>query len=79
MTRNIFLNTSLKEIVDHTRENILDLLAIGFDPDRTRIIVDTADGDVVYPLATAFAKAVTQSTVEATYGKPALQTTHQCR
>ncbi|MFC6987640.1 tryptophan--tRNA ligase [Haloplanus sp. GCM10025708] len=64
-------NMSLEAIGRHTRENILELLAIGFDPDRTRIIVDTADGDVVYPLAAAFAKAVTQSTVEATYGEPA--------
>ncbi|ELZ98075.1 tryptophanyl-tRNA ligase [Haloferax mucosum ATCC BAA-1512] len=61
---------SLDEISDYTRENLLDLLAVGFDPDRTRIIVDTADADVVYPLASAFAKEVTQSTVDATYGEP---------
>ncbi|AGB39037.1 tryptophan--tRNA ligase [Natronococcus occultus] len=61
---------SLGEISDYTRENLLDLLAVGFDPERTRIIVDTADADVVYPLATAFAKEVTQSTVDATYGEP---------
>lgn len=61
---------TLKEISNHTRENLLDLLAVGFDPDRTRIIVDTADADVIYPLATAFAKEVTQSTVDATYGEP---------
>lgn len=61
---------SLDEISDHTRENLLDLLAVGFDPERTRIIVDTADADVIYPLATAFAREVTQSTVEATYGQP---------
>ena len=63
-------DASLEEISDHTRENLLDLLAVGFDPNRTRIIVDTADADVVYPLATAFATEVTQSTVEATYGEP---------
>ncbi|WP_254544957.1 tryptophan--tRNA ligase [Halomarina pelagica] len=62
---------SLKAIDRHTRDNLLDLLAVGFDPDRTRIIVDTADANVVYPLATAFAKEVTQSTVDATYGTPA--------
>ncbi|WP_058992201.1 tryptophan--tRNA ligase [Haloarcula sp. CBA1127] len=60
----------LDEISGYTRENLLDLLAVGFDPERTRIIVDTADADVVYPLATAFAKEVTQSTVDATYGDP---------
>lgn len=60
----------LEGISDHTRENLRDLLAVGFDPERTRIIVDTADADVVYPLATAFANEVTQSTVDSTYGEP---------
>lgn len=63
-------NKPMDEISDYTRQNLRDLLAVGFDPDRTRIIVDTADSDVVYPLATAFAKEVTQSTVDATYGEP---------
>lgn len=63
-------DSSLEEISEYTRENLLDLLAIGFDPELTRIIVDTADADVVYPLATTFAKEVTQSTVDATYGEP---------
>ncbi|MEM4782146.1 MAG: tryptophan--tRNA ligase, partial [Halalkalicoccus sp.] len=39
-------------------------------PERTRIVVDTADADVIYPLAAAFAREVTQSTVDATYGEP---------
>lgn len=63
-------NDSLRGISDYTRENLLDLLAVGFDPERTRIIIDTADADVVYPLAAAFGKEVTQSTVDATYGSP---------
>ena len=61
---------TLTEIATHTRDNLRDLLAVGFDPDLTRIIVDTADADVVYPIATALAKHVTQSTVNATYGEP---------
>jgi tryptophanyl-tRNA synthetase len=78
-------DSSIAEISDHTRENLRDLLAIGFDPERTRIIVDTADADVIYPLAAVFAKEVTQSTVDATYGEPeniglsfypAIQATH---
>lgn len=63
-------NKPLNEISEYTRENLRDLLAIGFDPERTRIIIDTDDADVVYPLATAFAKEVTQATVDATYGEP---------
>lgn len=61
---------SLEEIGTQTRQNLRDLLAVGFDPDRTRIIVDTADADVVYPLAAAFATEVTASTSEAAYGEP---------
>ncbi len=63
-------NDSLRGISDYTRENVFDLLAVGFDAERTRIIIDTADADVVYPLAAAFGKEVTQSTVDATYGSP---------
>ena len=61
---------SLEDIDQYTRENLRDILAVGFDPDRTRIVVDTADADVVYPLAAAFARELTQSTVDATYGEP---------
>jgi tryptophanyl-tRNA synthetase len=61
---------SLAEIGEYARENLRDLLAVGFDPERTRIIVDTADADVVYPLAVQFGKHITQSTMEATYGRP---------
>ena len=61
---------SMAEIGAATRDNLIDLLAIGFDPELTRIVVDTADADVVYPIATVLAKEITQSTVEATYGEP---------
>jgi tryptophanyl-tRNA synthetase len=80
-----FKDQSLDEINDHTYDNLKDLLAVGFDPERTRIIIDSADADVIYPLSTVFAKDITQSTVEATYGDPvnvghsfypAVQTTH---
>jgi len=59
------------EIGEYARENLRDLLAVGFDPERTRIVIDTADADAIYPLAVRFAERLTQSTVEATYGGPA--------
>ncbi|WP_439028276.1 tryptophan--tRNA ligase [Haloarchaeobius sp. DT45] len=58
------------EIGEYTRQNLRDLLAVGFAPEKTTIVVDTADADVVYPLASAFAKHLTQATVDATYGDP---------
>ncbi|MFB6269453.1 MAG: tryptophan--tRNA ligase [Halobacterium sp.] len=58
------------ETTDYLRENLRDLLAVGFDPQLTRVVVDTEDADVVYPLATAFGNDVTHSTLEAVYGTP---------
>jgi len=68
--KHLLKERSLAEIGEYTRENLRDVLAVGFDPARTRIVVDTADADVVYPLAAALAKDVTQATVDATYGQP---------
>ena len=76
---------SFEEIAAATRSNLRDLLAVGFDPDRTRIVVDRLDADVLYPQAARFAADVRQSTVDATYGDPvnvglsfypAMQATH---
>ncbi|WP_254536616.1 tryptophan--tRNA ligase [Halomarina litorea] len=76
---------SLAETRAYTRDNLRDVLAFGFDPDLTRIVVDTADADVLYPLATALAKDVTPATYEAVYGEarnvgesfyPAMQAAH---
>nr|WP_205254402.1 tryptophan--tRNA ligase [Halorubellus sp. JP-L1] len=76
---------TFEEIGEATTENLRDLLAVGFDPERTRFVLDTADADVVYPLAATFAKDVTQNQLEAVYGRPdnvglgfypAVQTTH---
>ncbi|ELY98478.1 tryptophan--tRNA ligase [Natrialba asiatica] len=76
---------SFASIGEHTRENLRDILAVGFDPARTRIVIDTADADVLYPIAVRLAKHLTPATVEAVYGEqdtvglqfyPAVQATH---
>ena len=76
---------SFDEIAAATRSNLRDLLAVGFDPEKTRIVVDRLDADVLYPQAARFAAGVRQSTVDATYGDPvnvglsfypAMQATH---
>jgi len=61
---------SFGEVGEATRDNLRDLLAVGFDPDRTRFVVDTADADLVYPVAARVAKYLTPATVSATYGDP---------
>jgi len=60
----------LDEIGAATRDNLRDILAMGFDPERTTVVVDTLDADVLYPLAVRLAAGLTQSTVEAVYGRP---------
>ncbi|WP_290811731.1 tryptophan--tRNA ligase [Halovivax sp.] len=76
---------SFAEIGAHARDNLRDVLAVDFDPDRTRIVIDTADADVVYPIAVRLAKHLTPATVDAVYGQqdtvglqfyPAVQATH---
>ncbi|WP_123535090.1 tryptophan--tRNA ligase [Halosimplex salinum] len=76
---------SFSEIEAATRSNLRDLLAVGFDPERTRIVVDRLDADALYPQAARVAADITQSTVDATYGDPdnvglsfypAMQATH---
>ncbi|MFL6384462.1 MAG: tryptophan--tRNA ligase, partial [Nitrososphaeraceae archaeon] len=57
-----------EEIKLYTYENILDIIAIGFDPKKTRIIVDTKHIKYLYPLAIEIAKKTTFSTAKAVFG-----------
>lgn len=49
-------------------ENALDLIALGFEPKNTRIILDTRSMGVMYDLALRIAKHVTFSTAKAVFG-----------
>jgi tryptophanyl-tRNA synthetase len=49
-------------------DNILDIIAVGFDPDRTFIFQDTEYIKNMYPLATKIAKKLTFNEVKATFG-----------
>jgi len=49
-------------------ENALDLIALGFEPDKTRIIMDTKNMGAMYELALRIAKHVTYSTARAVFG-----------
>jgi tryptophanyl-tRNA synthetase len=57
-----------EETKRYTYENILDIIAVGFDPKKTRIIVDTKHIQHLYPLATEIAKRITFSTAKAVFG-----------
>ena len=55
-------------IAKYTYENILDIIAIGFQPNLTRIIIDTKHINYLYPIATEIAKKITFSTAKAVFG-----------
>lgn len=59
---------TLDDTYSASYENALDFLALGFDPDKTRIIVDTDYIKSLYPIALKVAKKVTFSTVRAVFG-----------
>lgn len=58
----------LETINKFTIENILDIIAIGFDPNKTKILVDTKHINYLYPLSIEIAKKITFSTAKAVFG-----------
>ena len=61
-------DSTQEEIKHYTYENILDIIAVGFDPKKTRIIVDTKHIKYLYPIAMEIAKKTTFSTAKAVFG-----------
>ena len=61
-------NRTKDEIKRFTYENILDIIAVGFDPKNTKIIVDTTHIKHLYPIALEIAKRITFSTAKAVFG-----------
>ena len=59
---------SFQDVSKHTTENIYDIIAVGFDPKKTKILVDTRDIKRIYPIALEIAKRITFSTVKAVFG-----------
>ncbi|VFJ12778.1 tryptophan--tRNA ligase [Candidatus Nitrosocosmicus franklandus] len=61
-------HSNYDSICHYTYENILDIIAIGFDPNKTRIIINTRDINYLYKLSTEIAKRITFSTAKAVFG-----------
>ncbi|MCR4285219.1 MAG: tryptophan--tRNA ligase [archaeon] len=64
----LFKQKSYEEIQKWTKENMLDVIALGFNPKKTHFIVDTWHANLLYPEAIKFAKKITFSTVKAAFG-----------
>lgn len=61
-------NLSYEEIQKWSYENILDIIAVGFNPDKTFIFQDTEYINHIYPLAIKVAKKINFSLVKAVFG-----------
>jgi tryptophanyl-tRNA synthetase len=59
---------TLEEIKEFSYENILDIIAIGFDPNKTKIFMDTEYIKTLYKEAIKVAKKITFSTIKAVFG-----------
>lgn len=61
-------NKSYEEIQRWTYENMLDIIALGFNPKKTHFIVNTKHAGLLYPEAIKVAKKISFSTVKAAFG-----------
>lgn len=61
-------NLTLEETNKLSYENALDVIALGFDPDKTEIFSDIDYCKTLYPLALGVAKKINYSTTKAVFG-----------
>lgn len=64
----LYKNLSYEEIQKWTEENMLDVIAIGFNPKKTHFIIDTKHAGLLYPEAIKIAKKITFSTIKSSFG-----------
>ena len=61
-------NLTLEDTEQYTYENMLDVIALGFNPQKTKFLVDTKHANVMYKEAFKVAKRITYSTAKAAFG-----------
>lgn len=64
----LYKNLSYEEIQKWTEENMLDVIAVGFNPKKTHFIIDTTHSGIMYPEAIKVAKKITFSTIKSSFG-----------
>ncbi|MBI2573438.1 tryptophan--tRNA ligase [Candidatus Woesearchaeota archaeon] len=52
----------------YLEENMLDVIAVGFDPKKTHFLIDTRHAQIMYPEACKVARKITFSTVKSAFG-----------
>ena len=61
-------NLSYEKIQSWMYENMLDVIAVGFNPKKTHFLIDTKHADLIYPQAIKVAKKITFSMVKSSFG-----------
>jgi tryptophanyl-tRNA synthetase len=61
-------DSSWEDIQKWTYENMLDVIALGFNPKKTHFIIDTKHAGLMYPEAVKVAKKITFSSIKSAFG-----------
>ena len=64
----LYKDMGWEEIQNWTKENMLDVIALGFDPKKTHFLIDTKHAAIMYPEAIKVAKKINFSTIKAAFG-----------
>lgn len=64
----LYKNKSWEEIQEWTKENMLDIIALGFNSKKTHFLIDTKHAGIMYPEAVKVAKKITFSSIKAAFG-----------
>ena len=59
---------TFEESQKYLNENMLDVIALGFDPKKTKFLIDTKHADLMYKEACKVAKKITFNMVKASFG-----------
>ncbi len=59
---------TLEDTTKFAYENALDFVALGFNPEKTKIIINTRNIQTLYPIAARVAKKINFSNTKATFG-----------
>ncbi|NCN86244.1 tryptophan--tRNA ligase [archaeon] len=64
----LYKDMSYEEIQKWTKENMLDVIALGLDPKKTHFLIDTKHAGIMYPEAIKVAKKITFSMIKGAFG-----------
>ncbi len=64
----MFSSKSYEEIEKYLYDNMLDIIALGFNPEKTFFIIDTRHAGLLYKQATRVARRITFSMVRSSFG-----------